>query len=363
VIDLENNTEASKKASEIFETLEIIKLEFCDKSTLSEIRNVEFFENSIFVSDNRKLVLFEFDLNGNFVKSLNNFGNGPGEYSEICDFAIDEKNRIIEILDCKENKIILYEIGNFAFVKTIDLELKKTFSFVKDSGNYLIQTNGFPNTINNKATNSPIIIFDSKNSTYQKLFNIVKEPSNYFSAMEFNKVFSNAYEGSVYASFVFKDTIYRISEMAVEPFLHIQAGIRGYSDDFLNSSWDEKREILNNQIHLFDDRIGAFYFHSLGNEDFLISYQEGFADVSSASRFFFYLNGGAKSLAVNLLLNDFHPFNNLRLNYFRKSLPDKTLLYVLYPHDIEDQGLLDSLGLAGTDNPLLLLFRLPKNES
>jgi len=363
VIDLENISETTKKASEIFETLDVIRLELRNESVLGEIRNVEFFENSIFVTDNKKLVLFEFDLNGNFIKSLNKFGKGPSEYLELCDFIIDEQRRIIEILDCKQNKIIKYNIDSFSYVETIDLEVKNSKSFVKENGIYVIQTNGFTNNINNEPTNSPLIFFNSKNNEFRPVFNIVKEPSNYFSSIEYNKVFSSGYDGYVYASFMFNDTIFRIKNFVAEPFLRIQAGNRGYPDDFLNSSTDEKREVLRNQIHIFDDKIGLFFFYPLGNEDFLIFFQEGLADPRLTSRFFFHLNGGQNTFAANLLLNDFFPFNGIRMKYFRKSLPDKTLLYVLYPYDIEDQDLLDGLEITRSDNPLLLLFRLPKNES
>ena len=80
-----------------FKRPEIIVLETTDESLLSDrISRIITDDSMLFIFDDMQDQVFVFDLNGKFINKINKKGQGPKEYVQICDFAIDkEKKQII----------------------------------------------------------------------------------------------------------------------------------------------------------------------------------------------------------------------------------------------------------------------------
>ena len=87
-----------------------IPLESGSDFLLKQINSIEITESFIFVSDKDRLL--QFTKHGEFVKQIGNKGRGPGEYSDIMHFSVNEQGNIILILGGYQfNK---YDIkGNF----------------------------------------------------------------------------------------------------------------------------------------------------------------------------------------------------------------------------------------------------------
>lgn len=81
----------------IFEKVTAIPLETSANCLLSSIEKVKFFEDFIFILDNRNNIL-QFTDSGKFVKTFVEKGKGPGECYEIRDFDIDQEGNVY-ILD------------------------------------------------------------------------------------------------------------------------------------------------------------------------------------------------------------------------------------------------------------------------
>lgn len=73
----------------------------------------------IYVMDCRKLSVFAFDEKGVFLRKYGRRGEGPGEFVIMLDFAVDDRNRMLHILDLKHNKI-----SRFLLDGTLHSEIK-----------------------------------------------------------------------------------------------------------------------------------------------------------------------------------------------------------------------------------------------
>ena len=51
-----------------------------------------FLNNLLYISDKLTNTLFVFDNTGKFIRVISNKGNGPGEYINITDFAVNPEN-------------------------------------------------------------------------------------------------------------------------------------------------------------------------------------------------------------------------------------------------------------------------------
>lgn len=99
----ENHLYASLKETptsigDIFSNIRIVALETSESCFIKRIDKIKYFKNSIYVLDESLPALYVFDEEGNFQRSIGKIGQGPGEYSLIYDFLIDEKKEIIELL-------------------------------------------------------------------------------------------------------------------------------------------------------------------------------------------------------------------------------------------------------------------------
>lgn len=98
--------------SYLTEELQIIKLENRDEALVGE--------NAIVMSDNYFLIWNQqqnpfklFDKNGKYITAIGAFGQGPGEYQNIYDAQIDEKNDRIYLLPWQSNMLLVYDLkGN-----------------------------------------------------------------------------------------------------------------------------------------------------------------------------------------------------------------------------------------------------------
>ena len=76
----------------------------------------------IYVADTYLKRLIVFDENGNALKSVGTFGDGPGEYSSLTAFYVNQDNDVY-VYDSSKNKIFLYDCAN-QFVKDFDVKFK-----------------------------------------------------------------------------------------------------------------------------------------------------------------------------------------------------------------------------------------------
>lgn len=110
-IDLKSTTPI--KLSDISESNQLIKLQTTDQSIFKSIRNIEIFDNKIFINDGYSVSIFDYN-RGLFINKLNKRGKGPTEYLSISGLVIDPMDSTMIISDMSGQSIIYYSFkGEF----------------------------------------------------------------------------------------------------------------------------------------------------------------------------------------------------------------------------------------------------------
>ncbi|MFW6326870.1 MAG: 6-bladed beta-propeller [Bacteroidota bacterium] len=120
-IDLSKNHNVS--VFDVFSDVKVIKLETTDDILVSEIRRVKYYNSRYYILDEQSQQIFCFNEDGKFVFKINSQGKGQGEYHYITDFAIDEKNEQLVVLDPVVQRVHFYDLnGGFLISHSIKSE-------------------------------------------------------------------------------------------------------------------------------------------------------------------------------------------------------------------------------------------------
>lgn len=125
IIDLENNIE-QLVLSEFVEKIEYVTLNTNDSCLISDIKKIYFDDDTLLVLDSKRGGVFTFGKNGQMIKQINYYGNGPKEFVTITALGIDKKANLIHIWDYPGQKISLFNYKG-DFIRSIKTEL-----FVRD---------------------------------------------------------------------------------------------------------------------------------------------------------------------------------------------------------------------------------------
>ncbi|OJV31768.1 MAG: hypothetical protein BGO29_01235 [Bacteroidales bacterium 36-12] len=108
--------------SSIVEKIEIIALENQEGALMGNINKMQISDDTIFILDTmiaKKILVFNMD--GKYIQQIGKFGRGPGEYLQIMDFTVNEKDKQIVVLDVG-NKIHTYSIHTGEYLRTLNFE-------------------------------------------------------------------------------------------------------------------------------------------------------------------------------------------------------------------------------------------------
>lgn len=110
------------KLSEVLKSLEIIKLDNDTSATVGG-GSVSFSENYMLIRAGSRQPVKLFDRKGNFLRNIGKIGRGPGEYMNLYDIQLDEKNKRIFFMPWQTRYLYEYDFdGNF--VKPIRIDRK-----------------------------------------------------------------------------------------------------------------------------------------------------------------------------------------------------------------------------------------------
>lgn len=97
-VDLRESTPSIK---ELFSRIEVVPLEdHNDNCLVMRLTKVLPYKDKIYVMDRKIPACYVFDKDGNFLYPIGKVGNGPGEYYQIEDCAINEAKQEFMLLDC-----------------------------------------------------------------------------------------------------------------------------------------------------------------------------------------------------------------------------------------------------------------------
>lgn len=100
--------------SRYFAHCKAIKLELSEESLIGEISQLEISDELIYVLDKKTVTLRVFDYTGKYLRAIGTRGNGPGEYLAVNAFYLNNLNRTINIFDPLKLVVFQYDfLGNF----------------------------------------------------------------------------------------------------------------------------------------------------------------------------------------------------------------------------------------------------------
>ncbi|WP_417941933.1 6-bladed beta-propeller [Flavobacterium sp. RS13.1] len=108
--------------SSILDSVWHVKLQTNEQSIFGAIDQLIVYDGSIFILDTSNTnSLFEFSLNGKFIKKYGRIGKGPEEYLNPTSFGIDKKQNRIILFDDKMSKILFFNRdGSFYKAEKLD---------------------------------------------------------------------------------------------------------------------------------------------------------------------------------------------------------------------------------------------------
>jgi hypothetical protein len=161
-----------EKASNLFKEAKVIPLETTDSSLIVRIKRIEIWNDNIFVLNELKSHnnILCFDLGGKFLFSIDRMGQGPGDYSYLGDFIIDENLNHL-ILVSENSRTLHFDLqGNFLYdIVSNDIYYPTHFIYLNDS-TYLTYNDG-----SLEPKNISLLYLDAKTMNIKYMSNSINE--------------------------------------------------------------------------------------------------------------------------------------------------------------------------------------------
>jgi len=92
------NTSKEISTNDLFNEFEYISLETSENSIFGAIDKLIIYDDKYYILDLKTNKIYVFRQDGSFVLTIGSIGKGPGEYTHLADFVIDEEKKRIIIL-------------------------------------------------------------------------------------------------------------------------------------------------------------------------------------------------------------------------------------------------------------------------
>ncbi len=123
----------------LFTEVEYVVLETTEESIFGNIDKLIYSEGQYYIMDgSRTKLIYVFSEEGQFLRTIGKIGKGPGEYSQIADFTIDEESNKVIILAHPSTVFVYDKDGDFLFKK--DLFSGSLFSIINYNNGYMFST-------------------------------------------------------------------------------------------------------------------------------------------------------------------------------------------------------------------------------
>ncbi len=104
---------------EIIDSTSYYPLETDEKCLIGRFHRAALKDNHIFVQDNKQV--YAFDSQGRFVANIGRVGNGPGEYTHMDSFYVDEDADVVGVVEGWKERILYYDYqGNYLYSLSLD---------------------------------------------------------------------------------------------------------------------------------------------------------------------------------------------------------------------------------------------------
>lgn len=195
---------------DLIESIEITQLEETEESLLRYVGQVEFYEDKMIIpASNNDGTIYIYSQNGEYISKFNRKGNGPEEYSKWTDIWLEDNLICIYVPGKSINRYDLE--GNFISQETLDEYANHIYPY---KSGYVIDKHLLYTQDSLKYT---IVTVDDRMKIDQKFLPFKKVPG--FRSAQFRNSFSKIDDDLLYLP-AMSDTVFRLTEDSVEPFIH-----------------------------------------------------------------------------------------------------------------------------------------------
>lgn len=114
--------------SYFIEDLDIVKLDNKDEALVRN-SSVTVSDNYILIHCSQNIPFKLFDRKGKFLRNIGSVGNGPGEYTQVGPFQLDEKHDRIYLMPWNATKLITYNLNG---------ELQKNIPLIDEAEKWML---------------------------------------------------------------------------------------------------------------------------------------------------------------------------------------------------------------------------------
>ncbi len=208
---------------DLAKSVKTIQLETSENSLLSRVYDVKLFDEQLYVTDRKKILIF--DREGNFIDQFGRRGEGPGEYRGISSFTLDSSNGNIYI--ASDYRVLVYTADSKLLMEkkfphgTYNLEFVdgKLYKFLRSIGNEV--KGGYANATSLLELSPQLDLLDSipVKTVYLKENMVSRYPYMHF--MSKNKTGTYLYYPVLTPENMLRDTIYQIEGNKLIPSIRL----------------------------------------------------------------------------------------------------------------------------------------------
>ena len=238
----------------MFDSVAYISLETIDDNEIGQIDRILYYNEKYIITDRLTNRVFIFNDDGKFYSAIDAIGNGPGEYVQITDVAVDKFEDMIKIQDAMQGKIVSYDLY-VHFIKETKFPIfpapmqfcqvnkdKYAFDYQRCSKEKEWQYNL---SINSEDFSGKI----SKYLPYDKSLDVCFSP----------RVTLQDVNGEILYIPLYSSTVYTIDSSDVKPRYIFDFGNKWVSQEFIDTKWKDALEFRNK----LNDVNFVYYFNLL----------------------------------------------------------------------------------------------------
>jgi len=244
------------KNSQVISDLVFLPLESHPDAMLQTPFYIKLYNEKIYVQDGMNV--FVFSKEGNFLRKMENRGDGPGEFLNIQSFWIDEEGHLF-VLDTSLKRLLKYEADNFKFIEEIEIPYISplTFGVVpnKELYAYYYGSGGAVHP------NKQIVIADKHGNVKQEFLEMTPvskvsygNPQSYYQM-----------DGNLNISPYFSTVVYALSDTTLSERYHLSFGKYKMPDIELFEK-NGSREIMREIDQSDNNYLSILYVHESKNQ-------------------------------------------------------------------------------------------------
>lgn len=258
-IDLYANLSNHQKVvlSQVAKEIRYVPLETTDNCLLSDELQVYDAEDCIFVGDQKNSAFFRFGKDGKLLNQIGQKGQGPGEYERVLFFTVDDKTRIIYLVDTSGQSLMAYTFEG-QFVRKIPMEVG-SWRAEAIGGNLLYSNNRYYRKKAGDSVNELYLADQTGRVLYKTPSSVAGDG---FPSLIMNQSFFYRHKEDVFYKNVTDDFVYQVKDglkLTKKYLVNTASADKHEKDDYKDLSKYAQRIIIQN---IYEDNQRLIFFYA-----------------------------------------------------------------------------------------------------